>query len=157
MKSKDKILSNSELLEDVSTINLISDEELEKLTKGAKVEEGMLVVGWEGAIFGYVTYKYWWANNGGLFYCYSTSYKILNKFGGMGHKSNLHFSFDSLQWWGNDSPDNLRSDDKWYPYAVGGWIGANKRARVYARFTFDLSLLPDPSVSSEIWMKYSAP
>lgn len=131
--------------EDVTASNVITSESFKELSNGSTVYEGLLLA--TNRVYrGQIKYKYWWGNNGGMFYCYATHYTINDpdRFGR--NKANIHFSFDSQQWWGVDSPDSMRQDDQWNVWEVGGYIGANKRARVYVRFDFDL---PFSDVSGE--------
>ncbi|WPC30231.1 hypothetical protein OE648_10850 [Pseudomonas moraviensis] len=122
---------------DVSGKNTLDEEEFERLSKHATVYDGLLQVV-RSAYFGQIRFQYWWGNGGAMFYCYAKQYKINDPDEQGKHKANIHFSFDSLQWWGVDSPDSMRQDDQWNSWTVGGYIAANKRARVYVRFRFDL-------------------
>lgn len=147
MKSKKPDSSNKAKKEDVSKINILTQEDVEKLTKGAKAYEGILQVR-KRAYLGQIKYQYWWGNGGGMFYCYATEYTINDPDNQRRHKANIHFSFDSLQWWGKDSPDSMRQDNKWNAWAVGGYIAANSRARVYVEFIFDLPFQDEKGESS---------
>ncbi|VVO36798.1 hypothetical protein [Pseudomonas fluorescens] len=138
--------------------NILTAEQYEKMSKTAEIKTEVLTV--KHALFqGYLTFDYWWENNGGLFYCYFKQYSISPLLGDIsGDKANLHYSFDSLQWWGRDSPDDRKQDGGWYNVTdnerdKGGWVGANKHARVFARFAFDI-FGPDPIVQNEVWFNY---
>lgn len=142
--------SGPEAKENVSNTNILTSKEVQALAKGAKVYEGILQVR-RSVYLGQIKYQYWWANNGGIFYCYATQYTINDPDKQGRNKANIHFSFDSSQWWGNDSPDSMRQDNQWHTWAVGGWVGANQRARVFARFTFDLPGHDDSAENSVIY------
>ncbi|MEL1090202.1 hypothetical protein [Pseudomonas sp. OB66] len=124
-------------VENVSKKNTITKENFERLSKNATLYDGELHAV-RGAYRGQIRYRYWWSSDGSIFYCYSTEYTINDPDYFGRHKANIHFSFDDVQWWGEDSEDNMRQDDKWNEWAVGGYVGANKKARVYVRFDFDL-------------------
>lgn len=146
-KEERKKWRNEEGLIDVSSVNKFSKEEFDELSQGRSVTDTLQAN--TGNFRGEVTYSYWWSQSGGIFYCYTSQYRI-TKFNNQegGNKANLHFSFDSGQWWGNDSPDALWQDGAWHSYSRGGWIGVrNRQARVYARFDFDKSG-NDPSADS---------
>jgi hypothetical protein len=154
---KKKDGSNPNKLKNVST-NILTAEQYEEMSKTAEMKTETLIV--RHAVFqGYLTFDYWWANNGGLFYCYFKQYRINALHDeSSGDKANLHYSFDSLQWWGRDSPDDRKQDGGWYNVTdtepdKGGWVGANKRARVFARFTFDRYGY-DPTEQNEVWFNY---
>ena len=155
MKSEENeiVTNNSQGREDVSEKNAISKEKFDELIKSTAPITKTLTVNKDN-FRGEVTFSFWWANQGGIFYCYSSQYRITRLNGQQGgNKANLHFSFDSLQWWGNDSPDAMWQDGAWHSYSRGGWIGANGRARVYAKFVFDKSG-SDPSAASEVWVDF---
>lgn len=153
MKDKDATPGSTKNIENVTEKNILTSEEIDKLSKGAKTYEGILIA--DNRVYrGQIKYTYWWGNDGGMFYCYASHYTINDPDGFSRHKANIHFSFDSNQWWGIDSPDSMRQDNQWNPWRVGGYIAANRRARVYVRFVFDL---PFADVSGENSIYYTYP
>jgi hypothetical protein len=151
-KRKKLTTSNPDGLEDVSATQSISEEEFKSIDSAQTVTKTLRVS--VGNFIGDLTFSYWWKHGGGLFYCYSSQYRITQLVNQGGNKANLHFSFDSRQWWGNDSPDAMWQDGEWHSYPRGGWIAANGRARVFIRYIFDKGGA-DPVGSNEIWVDFS--
>ena len=152
-EKNESLIINPQGLEDVSVSCALSEEEFKKMADGAN-EGTHTLVAIHGGYKGEVKFSYRFTNAGGIFYCYSSQYRITKTNFPGGHKANLHFSFDSLQWWGNDSPDALWQDGEWHSYSRGGWIAANGSARVFARFTFDTPG-PDPSADASVTLRYT--
>lgn len=101
---------------------------------------------------GRVKFRYGWAPDG-KFHCFCDKYKIAATGGHQNsHKANLHFSFDSTHWWGNDSSDSLRQDNVWHDFNVGTAITAHNRARVFARFDFDVGGGDDPEAEDTFYL-----
>lgn len=155
MKSEENeiITNNSQGREDVSEKNAISKEELDILIKSTTPITKTLTVNKDN-FRGEVTFSFHWANQGGIFYCYTSQYRI-TKLNGQegGYRANLHFAFSSVQYWGNDSPDALWQDGAWHSYGRGGWIGANGRAHVFIKFVFDKPG-SDPSGEANFWADF---
>ena len=152
-EKKNLTTSKPDGLEDVSASQSISEEQFNSIDCTRTVTKTLSVS--VGNFVGELTFSYWWGNGGGLFYCYSSQYRITQSGNQGGNKANLHFSFDSRQWWGVDSPDAMWQDGEWHSYPRGGWIAANGRARVYIKYIFDKGGVKDPEGSDEIWVDFS--
>lgn len=134
-------------VENVSKKNTITKEDFERLSKNATLYDGELHAV-SGAYRGKIRYRYWWSDDGDAFYCYSTEYTINDPDHFGRHKANIHFSFDDVSWWGEDSEDNMRQDDKWNVWSVGWYVMTNKKVRVYVRFDFDLPFFDESAENS---------
>ncbi|MBN3863868.1 hypothetical protein HCU66_16640 [Pseudomonas frederiksbergensis] len=106
-----------------------------------------------GSSTGNLTFQYWWASGGGLFYCYTLQYKIC---GPGGNKANVNWSARARQNFVVYSPDAMWQSCEWISWARGGWIASNLdlSALVAVDFIFDRSG-DDPSASAGVTLRYS--
>ncbi|WP_050483104.1 hypothetical protein [Pseudomonas sp. Ant30-3] len=146
--------------EDVSKTNILvnlTPEERDKIEKELSDKSTATTLSAStGSFIGDLKIKYWWSV--GLFYCYSSEYRIRRMDGqGGGDKANLTFSFSgdpNGQIWKTSSGDNLKQDGGWYPFGNGGWIGVpvGSDGVITATFTFD-KFGGDPQASATIRVK----
>ncbi|WP_214512680.1 hypothetical protein [Pseudomonas brassicacearum] len=94
-----------------------------------------------------------WSSSG-TFTCHTSRYKVSNIGGNSG---NIEFGFSSAGTWeGRQITGSARQDGIWHDIRAGGSVAGNSReARVWFRYTFDISMGGDPSVAHTMVVAFS--
>ncbi|WP_339504983.1 hypothetical protein, partial [Pseudomonas sp. RL_105y_Pfl2_101] len=94
-----------------------------------------------------------WSSSG-TFTCHTSRYKVSNIGGNSG---NIDFGFSSAGTWeGREITGSARQDGIWHDIRAGGSVAGNSReARVWFRYTFDISMGDDPSVAHTMVVAFS--